>query len=125
MAREGPLADEEKVRKKGLDERLRRRRDLEDVFTLMSTRSGRRFFWRMLSAGRIFAPVFTGNNSTFFNEGKREVMLEFLADSQEFPDLYLLMVKESREKVDEDEPERGPVMANAPTRTPTRAVVEE
>ena len=107
--RDGPLADKEKVRKKGLDERLARRTALSDIHTILSQRVGRRFIWRLLTAGRIFAPTFTGNNTSFFNEGKREVMLEFLADTQEFPELYLLMVKESREPV-EKEKEDGPRM---------------
>lgn len=105
--REGPLADREKIRKKGLDERLARRQELADIHAILSQRVGRRFFWRLLTAGRIFSPCFTGNNTSFFNEGRRELMLEFLADSQEFPELYLLMVKESREP---QEKEGGPQM---------------
>jgi hypothetical protein len=104
---EGPLVDKEKIRKKALDERLARRQELGDVSAILSQRAGRRFIWRMLAAGRIFSPTFTGNNSTFYNDGRREVMLEFLADCQEFPDLYLLMVKESREPVEREE---GPNM---------------
>ena len=65
--REGPLADKERVRKKGLEERLRRRNELGDIATLLSTRSGRRFFNRLLVAGNMFAPTFTGNNTSFYN----------------------------------------------------------
>ena len=113
--REGPLVDKEKIRKKGLDERLARRTELADVHTILSQRIGRRFFWRMLTAGKIFSPTFTGNNTSFFNEGRREVMLEFLADSQEFPELYLQMVKESREPL-EKEKEDGPRMMETVSR---------
>ena len=111
MAREdGPLADKEAVRKKGLQERLARRQELADVATLLSTRSGRRFFNRLLVAGHMFAPTFTGNNSTFFRDGQREVMLPFLADAQNCPDLYLLMLKESQEPIEETEKQDGPTM---------------
>ena len=102
--KEGPLADKEKVRKKGLKERLGRRQELEDIHSILSTRSGRRFFWRLLAECGIFRSSFTGNNTTFFNEGRRDIGLKFLADSQEFPDLYLRMMTESRE-VNEEEPE--------------------
>ena len=68
--REGPLADKEKVRKKGLDVRLNRNQELEDVHTLLSQRAGRRFIWRFLSAGKMFSPIFTGNNSTFARGGR-------------------------------------------------------
>jgi len=113
--RDGPLADKEKVRKKALDERLARRRELGDIATILSQRVGRRFIWRLLTAGGIFRPTFTGNNTTFYNDGRREVMLEFLADTQEFPDLYLQMVKESREPADKEK-EDGPRMMEEPSR---------
>lgn len=106
---EGPLADKEKVRKKGLDERLSRRTELGDMATILNQRCGRRFIWRLLSEAGIFKSSFTGNNSTFFNEGRRDIGLKFLADTQEFPELYLLMVKESREPA-EKEKEDGPRM---------------
>ena len=51
----------------------------------------------------------TGNNTTFFNEGMRNIGLKFFADVNEFPDLYLLMAKESREP-EEREREDGPRM---------------
>ena len=111
--RDGPLADPEQVRKKGLEERLGRRAELSDMATLLGTRSGRRFFWRLLTTCGIFKSSMTGNNSTFFNEGRRDVGLTFLADSQEFPDLYLLMMKESREPA-EKEKDDGPRMMEKP-----------
>jgi hypothetical protein len=111
---EGPLADKEKVRKKGLQERLNRRTELSDVSVMLSTRSGRRFFWRLLTQCGIFRSSMTGNNTTFFNEGRRDVGLHFLADSQEFPDLYLLMMRESREP-EVKEKEDGPKMLETAT----------
>lgn len=107
--REGPLADKEKVRKKGLQERLTRRQELVDMGILLGTRSGRRFIWRLLSECGIFRTSFTGNNTTFFNEGRRDIGLKFLAETQEFPDQYLLMMRESREP-EVKEKEDGPKM---------------
>lgn len=113
--KEGPLADKERVRKKGLEERLARRQELSDVAAILGQRAGRRFIWRLLSEAGIYRSSFTGNNSTFFNEGRRDIGLRFLADTQEFPDLYLLMVKESREPM-EREREEGPQMMETPSR---------
>lgn len=107
--RDGPLADKNVVRKKGLEQRLNRRVELEDVGVMLSTRAGRRFFNRLLVAGNMFAPIFYGNNTTFARAAEHDVMLPFLADAQNFPDLYLLMLKESREP-EELEKEKGPRM---------------
>jgi len=113
--REGPLADKERVRKKGLQERLDRRTELNDMAYILSTRSGRRFIWRLLSETGIFKSSFTGNNTTFFNEGRRDIGLRFLVDTQEFPDLYLLMVKESKQADEKADKETGPRMMETPS----------
>ena len=110
---EGPLADPERVGKKRLQERLIRRNELDDVATILEMRSGRRFFWRLLSECGLYRTSMTGNNTTFFNEGMRNIGLKFMADVQEFPDLYLKMMKESREPV-EEEKEDGPRMPEGP-----------
>lgn len=111
--KEGPLADRDRVRKKGLEQRFNRRTELEDVATMLGTRSGRRFFNRLLVSANMFSPIFYGNNTTFARAAEHDLMLPFLADAQNFPDLYLLMMKESREK---DEPrENGPRMMDKPT----------
>lgn len=111
--REGPLADKEAVRKKGLERKIADKSRLEDVHAILSQRSGRRFYWRVLSAGRMFSPIFTGNNSTFARAAEHDLMLSFMADSQEFPDLYLLMAKEAREPEDAER-ENGPRMTQIP-----------
>lgn len=118
---EGPLADTQKVRKKGLEERLERRNQLEDVSTILGTRSGRRFIWRLLSECRIFQSSFTGNNTTYYMEGMRKIGLVFLADTQEFPDLYILMMREAREPEDVER-ENGPRMME---KVPTAGVADD
>lgn len=94
------LSDPRKVGRKSYDEKLLRRQELSDVGWLMSHPVGRRFIWRFLKAGKIFEQTFTGNNSTFYNDGRREAMLPFLADTQRFPDLYLEMVRENNPQVE-------------------------
>lgn len=82
------------------DEILQRQKE-DDLVALLSTKSGRRFYWNLLCECGIFTESFTGNSTTFFNEGKRAVGLRLLADVNDFaPESYPLMLKESREVVD-------------------------
>lgn len=92
---EGELSDPQRVGRRGAQERIARREELGDVLYILSSEQGRRFFWRLLKLGKLFESAFTGNNTTFYNEGKREAILPLLGDSQRFPDLYLKMVKEN------------------------------
>ena len=46
---------------------------------LLKTRAGQDFIWHVLSICDIYGHHFTGNSTTFFNEGKRYVGLEVLA----------------------------------------------
>lgn len=85
------------------DERIARQRriELDDVRWLMSDKRGRRFVWRLLEAAGIYRSSFTGNSTTFFNEGARNVGLRFLADVNEAcPERYLEMLKEQKEHDD-------------------------
>lgn len=64
----------------------------------MSDKRGRRAIWRLLDITGIYRTSFTGNSTTFFNEGARNVGLQFLADVNEAcPERYLEMLKEQTE----------------------------
>jgi hypothetical protein len=93
---EAPLNDPKRVGKKVLEERFTRKGELADVGLILSSKEGRRFLWRLLTKGFVFRTCFTGNNTTFWNEGRRDLALEFLMDTQRFPELYLTMVKENQ-----------------------------
>ena len=91
------LDDEQKVKQKGTLDNIRRRRELFDTAKVLSTIEGRRFYWRWLQRCGVFRSSFTGNNTTFFNEGERNIGLEMLADVNEAdPEKYLLMLTESQ-----------------------------
>ena len=64
------------------DERLRRRRELEkdDLKKILVTPEGLRFLWRLLEIAGIYQTTFTGNSTSFYNEGKRSVGLQIKAD---------------------------------------------
>jgi hypothetical protein len=90
-------ADEEVVKgRKRKDEQIRDR-ELNDVRTVMNTVEGRRFVWRMLDRAGVFRTSFTGNSTTFFNEGMRNMGLIVLADVHEAcSDKYIQMMTESK-----------------------------
>lgn len=73
-------ANEEHVLTKKEKVEKERRLELEDIFTMLQTPSGVRFFKRFLNEGRIFHSNFTGNSRTFFLEGRRAFALQFFAD---------------------------------------------
>lgn len=91
-------ADHGQIKSAGRKQRWNRERELSDVRSILSTKQGRRFWWRYLAKCKIFQSTFTGNNTTFFNEGERNVGLQLLADLNEaMPEAYMLMQKEAIE----------------------------
>lgn len=87
VARTKKLARGDEMRRNGLRQ-------------IMSTPEGRAWMWALLGECRIFQTCFTGNSTTFFNEGKRDVGLPIMAEiTEHFADEYLLMAKEARQHV--------------------------
>jgi hypothetical protein len=79
--------------------KLERDQEKSDFAWLMSDKRGRRFMWRMLDVTGVYRTSFTGNSTTFFNEGQRNVGLKLIANIHEFaPDSYPTMLEEHRKK---------------------------
>lgn len=90
-------ADESQVKEAGGKVKRAREGELNDFRIIMETLSGRRFVHRYISLCGVFHEGFTGNNTTFFNEGKRSIGLRILADINEScPELYVKMIEEAR-----------------------------
>lgn len=91
-----PAQIKEAVRK----EKSARFKELEDVKSILSTKAGRRFYYRYMKECGVFRISYTGNGSeTFFNEGQRNVGLKFLADINDAdPEIYATMIKENQEE---------------------------
>jgi hypothetical protein len=89
--------DEEQVKtRKRKDEQIRDR-EMHDMRMVMSTVEGRRFVWRLLERAGVFRTSFTGNSTTFFNEGQRNMGLIVLADVHEAcAEQYIVMMNESK-----------------------------
>lgn len=75
---------------------LERDQELNEVKSLMEHPAGRRFMWRLLDKSGLFRTSFTGNSTTFFNEGQRNIGLIYMSMINETcPELYHLMVIEA------------------------------
>lgn len=91
------LDDPDKLKRRTAVVNISRRRELSDIAQILSTLEGRRFYWRMMVTCGIFLSSFTGNNTTFYNEGMRNIGLILLADMNEAdPTAYLKMISESK-----------------------------
>lgn len=91
-------ADQESIKKRAKEDKFNKQQEIMDVRFILGTPQGRRYIWRHMSSAGIFTTSFTGNSSTFFNEGKRDVGLKMLAEVTDVnPDAYVLMMKEARE----------------------------
>ncbi len=66
-----------KEKKKELHE-IWRKKELDDFKKVLSIPEGRRVLWRILEEAHVFKTTFTGNSTTFFNEGKRSIGLMVL-----------------------------------------------
>lgn len=94
-------ADETQVKDADYKVKRGRERELEDVRYVLSSAQGRRFMWRYLNGCGLFESSFTGNSTTFFKEGERNVGLRLMADINDSnPDAYVSMIKENKENKD-------------------------
>lgn len=76
-----------------------RETEKEDFKWLMEDPRGRRFIWRILSMAGVFQNSFTGDNETFFREGKRVIGTTMIAEIHTLcPEKYFEMVKEQTPK---------------------------
>lgn len=70
----------------------------EDLVWLMSLPRGRRFMWRLLERTGQHRSSFTGNSTTFFNEGARNVGLQLQALClAHCADDYVKMLREQKD----------------------------
>lgn len=96
-------ASPEQVNKAENKQKTRRETELKTLKAMLSTVDGRSYFWKILSECGVYQTSFTGDNTTFFNEGKRQVGLWLLAEIMEAdPAAYGLMQLESQKRESQD-----------------------
>ena len=66
---------------------------------VLKSRQGQKVIWHILGMCQLYSESFTGNSTTFYNEGKRSVGLELLqmledTDKTAYPKLLLEQTKE-------------------------------
>jgi len=68
----------------------------EDAFRyVMGDVRGRNFVWHLLSSTGLYDDSFTGNSSTFYNEGKRAVGLRLITELEDVcPSEFITMWQE-------------------------------
>lgn len=94
--RQEALGDEEVVEARRRREERAGQQEVDDLRWLLADARGRRFMWRLLNTCGIFTTSFTGNSTTFFNEGARNVGLRQLANINEHcAERYLEMIQEA------------------------------
>lgn len=90
------VGQEEAASKKQKDMKLSRDGQIEDFKWIMADKRGRRFMWRLLEVTGVYRTSFTGNSTTFFNEGMRNVGLIVMNEIHEnCPELYETLIKEN------------------------------
>ncbi len=73
----------------------------DDLRAVLSSPNGRRFIWRLLKDCKIYEESFTGNSTTFYNEGRRSVGLKILDSVMKADvDMYLKMQLEHKGEVE-------------------------
>lgn len=91
-------ADAQQVKEADTKEKRASERELKDFRAVMETAPGRRLIANMLDFCGFQKSSFTGNSTTFFNEGKREVALELWRRiNASAPDLYFQMIADAQE----------------------------
>ena len=93
------LSDKESVKKRKSKADIARRKEINDLKTVLSKPEGRRVFWKMLSHCNVFGSIFNQNNAVMSkNAGKQDVGHFIMAEIVEADEnLYISMMKENKE----------------------------
>lgn len=93
------VGEEVQVKVKTTTKKLKREKELEELKGLLSIYANRAFYWRLLSHCGVYKNSYTGNSTTFFNEGKRAVGLWLLDEIFEAsPTIFNQMQNEAVER---------------------------
>lgn len=94
------VADPAKVKEASKETDALRKQEISDVFKVVSTEEGRRFYHRLLGLCRVYQEVAEQSGSwTYYNAGKRSVGLVLQQDLvRASPEIYSKIVREAYEE---------------------------
>lgn len=88
--------DEASVAERKTKAQLKQEKINEELRQICQDRKARDFIWRLLEKCGVYHESFTGNSTTFFNEGKRSIGLKIIADLMRAdPRIYAQMCVEN------------------------------
>lgn len=94
------IADKEQVKDASRAAKRAEERAQKDFRAIMETAPGRRFIAQLLDRCGFQRSSFTGNSTTFYNEGRRSIGLEVWAEiNATAPDLYVQMLHDAQEPI--------------------------
>lgn len=94
-------ADEGQVNNAKIKKQLLDDRNHNDLKFILDSEQGRRFLWRILGNCGVFKTSFVTSSEIYFNEGKRSIGLQILAEIMDCdPNAYLKMITNKDDKDD-------------------------
>lgn len=99
------LIDTTKQEKQEKKSKRKRDRELSDIRTILLTAEGRRFYWRLMSAGEIFQNAFCDDNArrTDYKLGRQAISRDFFNDLLEAKPQAYAQMQQERESEAESE----------------------
>jgi hypothetical protein len=94
-------ANEESIEERNLRVRVEKENYEMAIRAILTAKEGQFFFKRFFAKAKIFSKTFTGNSQTYFNEGQREMALEYFKDFSricpvEMSELWLSIIEEEK-----------------------------
>lgn len=91
------VGDVKVVKARNRRERRENERRLNGIRVIWGTPEGRHYLWSIMDFAGFLRTSMTGNSTTFFNEGARNVALRMFADVEEAcPEMFLLARDEAK-----------------------------
>lgn len=84
--------NETQVKERKTKNQLRVEKEVEELRQICNDKKVRDYLWRVISRCGVYSDGFTGNSTTFYNEGKRRIGLDIIVDLMAAdPKIYSIM----------------------------------
>lgn len=100
-------ADRQQVERAGRKQKNKRDQELQDLRAMLQLAEGRRFIWTRLEKCNVFRSTWDASAKIHFNEGRRDVGLELMADiAAADENAFLLMMTEAQQRASQEKREQ-------------------